>query len=117
MALRKSPTLTPALLAACRRNAKKSTGPRTALGKANVRMNALRQGGRSQVWRNFALAVFNAAPGGIERAVRRWLTPDLAWHQPFASYAEIAIEADLPGPERRRRIRALLRRKKKVSFF
>jgi hypothetical protein len=45
VSLRKSPTLTPALLAACRRNAQKSTGPRTAQGKANTRMNALREAG------------------------------------------------------------------------
>ena len=33
MSLRKSPTLTPALLEANRRNARKSTGPRTARGR------------------------------------------------------------------------------------
>jgi hypothetical protein len=44
VSLRKSPTLTPALLAANRRNAKKSTGPRTARGKAWSRLNSLRHG-------------------------------------------------------------------------
>jgi hypothetical protein len=42
MSLRKSRTLTPALLASNRRNAKKSTGPRTAQGKAWSRLNRLR---------------------------------------------------------------------------
>ena len=118
MSLRKSPTLTPALLKACRRNAKKSKGPRTAQGKANVRMNALRQGGRSQVWEDFALTVFYAPPGGVERTVRALLTTDLARHQAFAQYAEIAIEADMPEEERLRSIQSVLRRKpKRDSLF
>ncbi len=44
MPLRKSPSRTPALLAANRANAKKSTGPRTAQGKARVSLNALKHG-------------------------------------------------------------------------
>jgi hypothetical protein len=44
MSLRKSPTLTPARIEANRRNAQKSTGPRTARGKAQVRFNALKTG-------------------------------------------------------------------------
>ena len=39
MSLRKSPTLTPALLTARRQNTKKSRGPRTARGKAWSRLN------------------------------------------------------------------------------
>ena len=46
MPLVKSPTMTPAKLAANRANALKSTGPRTARGKAHVTLNALRHGGR-----------------------------------------------------------------------
>ena len=45
MALRKSPQLTPRLLAANRRNARRSTGPRTSAGKHNSKMNALKHGG------------------------------------------------------------------------
>ncbi len=41
MPLLKSPTLTPARLAANRRNALKSTGPKTAAGKRRVALNAL----------------------------------------------------------------------------
>ena len=112
MSLRKSPTLTPALLAACRHNAKKSTGPRTPRGKANVRLNALGDGEQSKLWRDFAATVFEAPPGEVERTVRALLTIDLARHQKFTSFAEIAIEADLPGPERLRRIRKLFSQKK-----
>ena len=44
MSLRKSPELTPALLAAARRNAQHSTGPRSATAKQNVKLNALKHG-------------------------------------------------------------------------
>ena len=46
MSLRKSPQLTPALLAAARQNAQHSTGPRSAAAKQNVKLNALKHGGR-----------------------------------------------------------------------
>ncbi len=44
MSLRKSPTRTPAMLAALRSNCLKSTGPRTARGKARSCLNALKHG-------------------------------------------------------------------------
>ncbi len=113
MSLRKSPTLTPALLAACRGNAQKSTGPRTAQGKAQVRMNALRRGGRSQLLRGFLRAMLYAPPGGVEGVVRRMLTPDLARQKAFATWAQCGIEAELPERERGRRILASCRRPKK----
>jgi hypothetical protein len=53
MPLRKSPTLAPALLEACRRNARKFRGPSTRRGKANVRMNASKGLGRSQLLGEF----------------------------------------------------------------
>ncbi len=37
------------MIEANRRNARRSTGPRTAAGKAHVRINALRHGGRSEI--------------------------------------------------------------------
>jgi len=46
MSLRKSPQLTPALLAAARQNAQHSTGPRSAAAKQNVKFNSLKHGGR-----------------------------------------------------------------------
>jgi hypothetical protein len=44
MSLRKSPRLSPELLAAKRTNARRSTGPRTPAGKQNSKLNALKQG-------------------------------------------------------------------------
>ena len=44
MSLGKSPQLTPALLAAARRNAQHSTGPRTAAAKQNSKLNGLKHG-------------------------------------------------------------------------
>jgi len=119
MSLRKSPHLTPALLDACRRNARKSTGPRTKRGKGNVRMNALREGGRSQLWREFATALFYAPPGGIGQVAAAWMTPELARLPLFAEHAEVAIESELPRPDRLRRLRALCRgfKKKGIPYF
>jgi hypothetical protein len=42
MSLRKSPQLTPALLAAAWKNARHSTGPRSAAAKQNSKLNAFR---------------------------------------------------------------------------
>ncbi len=44
MSLRKSPQLTPELLAAARRNARHSTGPRSPAAKQNSKLNALKHG-------------------------------------------------------------------------
>ncbi len=44
MSLRKSPELTPALLAAARSNAQHSTGPRSPAAKQKVKLNALKHG-------------------------------------------------------------------------
>jgi hypothetical protein len=49
MPLRKSPVRTPALLAANRANAQKSTGPRTTWGKRRSALNALRHGRRARL--------------------------------------------------------------------
>lgn len=51
MSFRRRQTLTPTLLAANRANARKSTGPRTAIGKRRVRFNALRDGRRARLFR------------------------------------------------------------------
>ncbi len=45
MSLRKSPQLTPALLAAARQNAQHSTGPRSPAAKQNSKLNGLKHGG------------------------------------------------------------------------
>jgi hypothetical protein len=47
MSLRKSPQLSPKLLAAARNNAQHSTGPRSAAAKQNSKFNALKHGQRA----------------------------------------------------------------------
>ena len=94
MSLRKSPTRTPALLEANRRNARKSTGPRTARGKAQTRMNALRSGERSRLRRDLWVALLNAPPGRVEDWVQALMTPEMAWNQHLREVAEILIQAE-----------------------
>jgi len=65
MSLRKSPILTPALLASNRRNAKKSTGPRTAQGKAWSRLNSLQDGWHSPEYISLVKALLDAPPGRV----------------------------------------------------
>ena len=57
MPLRKPFTVSPARIEANRRNAQKSTGPRTARGKVQSRMNGLRDGGRSPLYRDLSQAI------------------------------------------------------------
>ena len=94
MSLRKSPTLTPALLAANRRNAQKSTGPRTARGKAQARMNALRTGDRSRLRLGLLLSLLNAPPGGVARWAQALLTPEMALCPRLRETSEIVIQAE-----------------------
>ena len=92
MSLRKSPQLTPALLAAARQNAQHSTGPRSAAAKQNSKLNALKHGGRvsdenrclamlalgedPQEFENLKQELMSACPGDAlwEKQVQ-----DLAW--------------------------------------
>jgi hypothetical protein len=94
MSLRKSPTLTPALLDAARRNGKKSRGPRTARGKAHSRLNALRDGKYSRLrWTIFEVLLY-APPGQMSTFAPKLLTPEMAWYSVFREDVEIAIEAE-----------------------
>ena len=93
MPLRKSP-MTPARLAANRRNAQKSTGPRTPLGKSRSRLNGLRSGGRSRLYSDLLLALLDAPPGAVARTARAALTPAQAAHPLLAELAEIFRLAD-----------------------
>lgn len=94
MSLRKSPTMTPAGLDANRRNAQKSTGPRTARGKAQTSMNGLKTGRRSSRHRELIIALLNAGPGATESAAQAVLTPEQARHPIFAEALEIAREVE-----------------------
>jgi len=118
MALRKSPTLTPALLAANRRNAQKSTGPRTARGKAQSRMNSLRDGSRSRFYHKLWLGLMDAPPCSVDGTARALLSSELAAHPLFADavalFRKAEIEVVLESKETHRLVEAI-RRKKDVT--
>ena len=94
MALRKSPTMTPARLEANRRNARKSTGPRTARGKSQSRMNSLRTGGRSALHANFFLLLLDAPPCVVDLVARALLTPEQAAQPLFAETVDMFRQAE-----------------------
>ena len=92
MPLRKSP-MTSARLEANRRNAQKSTGPRTARGKSQSRLNGLRSGTRSRLYEDFLLALLDASPGTIVKTARTVLSPAQAAHPLFAPLVSIFVES------------------------
>jgi len=117
MSLRKPPTLTPALLAANRQNAKKSTGPRTPRGKVWSRLNRLRHGGFSAEYSNFYDALLNAPPGPARVALvaRAILASKPVQHPLFTELAEVSIQAEIElCPDSRRNYRQA---KSKKDFF
>jgi hypothetical protein len=95
MSLRKPPTLTPARLAANRSNARKSTGPRTAWGKAWSRQNGLRGGTRSRLYQDLCVAVLDAPPCAVERTARGPLSPGEAAHPLFSEFLDLARQAEI----------------------
>ncbi len=95
MPLRKSPTLTPARLAANRRNAQKSTGPRTAWGKSWSRLNGLRLGSRSVLFRDLATTLITAPPCSVDQTVRALLSPAEASHPLFSKFVKVARQAEM----------------------
>ena len=103
MALRKSPTMTPARLEANRRNAQKSTGPRTARGKAKSCMNHWSHGWRSRLEVRIANASVTAPLGHAEEAIRAVLPPELAKHPLFRTALEYARQEDAVATEALRR--------------
>jgi len=131
MSLRKSPTLTTAALEANRRNAQKSTGPRTRRGKAQSRMNALRSGWYSPTYRKLCWALADAPPYSIGRTARAILSPEQLANPVFAELVEITLEAEgevdgRPQVERRereknffswQRSRNVIENKRRASIF
>ena len=91
MSLRKSPTMTPARLEANRRNARKSTGPSTAQGKSQSRLNGLH---RSALMRDAVLAFLQAPPYSVEQVALAILTPAQTSRPLFADIVEIARWAE-----------------------
>jgi hypothetical protein len=69
MSLRRSPRLTPALLAANRLNAQKSTGPRSARGRDRAALNSLKHGLRSP-WFEEILLKTGESPEKFGQAVQ-----------------------------------------------
>ena len=102
MALRKNP-MSPARLKANRRNAQKSTGPRTARGKSQSRLNSLRSGGRSRLYGDLLLALADAPPCAVAQTARTALTPAQAAHPLFAQLVEIFRLAEIGTALRFRR--------------
>ena len=89
MSLLKPRVMTPARLAANRRNALKSTGPRTARGKAQTRMNSLRTGWRAPSYRKLWFALLEAPPGEtVDETARAILTPEQWLHPKYADLME-----------------------------
>jgi hypothetical protein len=102
MSLRKSPTMTPARLEANRRNARKSTGPRTARGKGWSRLNSLRTGARSSLYHGLWRALWDAPPCQMAITARSTLTPQLAAHPLFAELVDLFVEAEIAVVEESR---------------
>ena len=95
MSLRKSPTRTPALLATNRRNAQKSTGPRTARGKAWSCRNHLRTGGDSPEYMSFFNTLMNAPPDRMGLVAETLLRVQEVRHPLFVQLAEVAVQSEV----------------------
>ncbi len=115
MPLCKSPTVTPARIEANRRNAQKSTGPRTARGKAHSRLNRLKTGWYSPAHRNLLRALLLAPPCAVDETAGAVLTPEQAAHPVFRVAIEIAREAEMEVARYQRKMNE--RQKKGIPFF
>jgi hypothetical protein len=58
---------------------------RTARGKAQARMNALRTGDFSRLRQRLLVSLLNAPPGGVARLAHALLTPEMAFYPPLQS--------------------------------
>ncbi|MGA2986457.1 MAG: hypothetical protein ABSG32_21865 [Terriglobia bacterium] len=107
MSLRKPLTMTPARIEANRRNAEKSTGPHTARGKVQSRMNGLRSGGRSRLYHDLMQTLFYAPPGAAVRTARAAQTPEQAAHPLFTELVEMFRQAEIEVVLENRRLHPL----------
>jgi hypothetical protein len=106
MSLLKARIITPARRAANRRNAQKSTGPRSTRGKAPPRLNGLRHGFCSPAYRQFRLALLEARPGyPVPTTVRTMLTPEESCHPVFADLIDGHFEMEMEDRAYTQRVR------------
>jgi hypothetical protein len=106
MSLLKPRVITPARRAAHRRNAQKSTGPRTARGKAQSRLNGLRHGFCSPAYRQFWLALLEAPPGyPVASTVCAMLTPQESCHPVYADFIDVHFEMEMEDRAYTQRVR------------
>jgi len=105
MSLRKPYVLPPARLAANRRKARQSTGPRSARGKAQSRLNRLRDGSRSRLYQDLLWEFMDAPPAAVARTARRTMTPELAGHPLFAELGRVFCQAEVEVALTRRALR------------
>jgi hypothetical protein len=111
MSLLKPRVMTPARWAANRRNARKSTGPRTARGKAQARLNGLRHGFCSPTYRQFWLALMEAPPGfPVAKTVCALLTPEQSCHPVYANLIDVHFQMEMDDQDYTRRVRRRLAR-------
>jgi len=111
MSLLKPRVMTPARLAASRRNAQKSTGPRTARGKAQSRLNALRHGHCSPTYRQLWLALLEAPPGyPVAKTVLSMLTPQEIASPVYSDLMNVHFEMEGEDVKYRRHLRRQLAR-------
>ena len=90
MSLLKPRVMTAARRAANRRNALKSTGPRTARGKATSKLNGMRHGHCSPIYRQFWRALLDAPPGTpVATTVRTLLTREETGNPVFADLIDV----------------------------
>ena len=94
MSLRKSPTMTPARWEANRRNAQKSTGPRTTRGKAQARLNGLGRGPRARFYYDFMMLLMETPPDELAKTVQAILTPEEAKSHLFKGLIRTIHQAD-----------------------
>ncbi len=117
MSLRKSPTRTVAFLEANRRNAQKSTGPRTAQGKAWTRFNSLRDGFRSRECLEFMKALYDAPPGRVGPTALALLEAGHNRHPMFREVAEMSLKVEIEICDELRLRRARSEKQKRMLFF
>ena len=114
MSLRKPDVLSPVRLAAKRRNARQSTGPRSARGRAQSRLNRLRDGGRSRLYQDLRWTLMAALPAAVAQTARGTMTPELAAYPLFAELGRIFCQVEVKVALTRRASRGGAERAKRL---